>query len=190
MAIPPEKWSSDDRMGVWASIHVQPETCAAAQTARLLIGGEATTMGLERYTTGTRYYHLTTCYSRQTGIAGYAYQLPYTGIPGAVSIAEDGLLAIDAGYRWDGCSPKWEFSDMVFGTPEGILDNASGKSKTYYASLVHDALYQLSAHTFSNNERVIADNLFYTMLREADFKAAALYHAVVKTFGRYLWGRG
>jgi hypothetical protein len=147
------------------------------------------TMGLKRYMTGTRYYQLATCYSRQTDIAGHVYQLPYTGIPGAVSIAGDGLLTIDAGYRWDGCTPKWAFFDMVFGTPEGILDNASGKSKTYYASLVHDALYQLSTYTFSINERLIADNLFYTMLREADFKAAVLYHAVVKTFGRHLWGR-
>ena len=30
---------------------------------------------------------------------------------------------------------------------------------------------------------------FYAILREVDFKASALYDAVVKTFGRYLWGR-
>jgi hypothetical protein len=156
--------------------------------ARFLIG-RAMAMGLNRYTAGNRYYQLATRYARQTGIAGYAYQLPYTGIPGAVSIAEDGLLTIDAGYRWDGCSPKWTFFDMVFGTPEGVLDTASGKSKTFYASLVHDALYQLSAYTFSDGERIVADRLFYAMLREVDFNAAALYSAVVKTFGRYLWGR-
>lgn len=146
-------------------------------------------MGLNRYLTGTKYYQLSAGYSRRTGVTGYGYHLAYTGIPGEVSIAADGLLTIDAGYRWDGCTPKWAFFDMVFGTPEGVLDTASGNSKTFYASLVHDALYQLSAYTFSAGERMVADRLFHAMLREVDFKASALYYAVVKMFGRYLWGR-
>lgn len=79
---------------------------------------------------------------------------------------------------------------MVFDTPEGTLHTTSGKSKSCLASLVHDALYQLSEHTFTGGERLIADRLFYTMLREDEFKAAAINYAVEKTFGRYLWGRG
>ena len=147
-------------------------------------------MRLNRYLTGTRYYQLAERYSRLTGITGYAYRLPYTGIPGEISISNNGLLAIDAGYCWDGCTPKWTIFDMVFGTPEGTLHATSGKSKTYEASLVHDALYQLSEHTFAAGERILADRLFYTMLREDKFKAAAIYYAVAKTFGRYMWGQG
>lgn len=38
---------------------------------------------------------------------------------------------------------KLSFFDLaVIGTPDGIIDIESMKPKTYYASMVHDALYQ------------------------------------------------
>jgi hypothetical protein len=77
---------------------------------------------------------------------------------------------------------------MVVGTPEGTICPATGKSKTYYASLAHDALYQLSEYTFSIKERALADALFLTLLKRDGFRAAPLYYAVVAVFGRFLWG--
>src|SRR5712691_2897454 len=53
-----------------------------------------------------------------------------------------GRITVTQGYAWDGCSPKFCFCDLLFGTPDGVVDTQTGRPKTYYASLVHDALYQ------------------------------------------------
>ena len=145
-------------------------------------------MGFERWVEGVPYYQLEDDYLYHTGITGYEYSLSYTGIPGAVTIFRDGRLLIEKGYRWDGCTPKFSIFDMVIGTPEGEICPRTGESKTYFASLVHDALYQLSEHTFSRNERTKADELFLNLLNRDGFRAAKLYYAVVSIFGRFLWG--
>ena len=60
-----------------------------------------------------------------------------------LQIFENGIIRVKEGYAWDGCSPKFNILDLfVLGTPDGIRDIETGKAKTYYASLVHDALYQ------------------------------------------------
>lgn len=68
---------------------------------------------------------------------------------------------------------------LVIETPDGIIDYMTGKAKAYYASLVHDALYQ-----YSIGERKNADDLFYTMLKTARFMPAKIYYLAVKWFGR------
>ena len=46
------------------------------------------------------------------------------------------------GYAWDGCSPKFQILDLIFGTHDGAISENTGKAVTYYASMVHDVLYQ------------------------------------------------
>ena len=99
----------------------------------------------------------------------------------------DGVLTIYSGYAWNGASPKFSLFDMVFGTPEGIK-NKNDKPKTYYPTLVHDALYQLSTIADIGN-RKNADKLFYDMLRKERFKSAKLYYIIVRLLGWKYWGK-
>jgi len=57
-------------------------------------------------------------------------------------IETDGQITVTRGYAWNGCSPKFCFLDLLLGTPEGVVHHHTGRPKTYYASMVHDALYQ------------------------------------------------
>ena len=54
----------------------------------------------------------------------------------------DGTMTVTAGYAWDGCTPKCCVLDLSIGVPDGVVNADTGKPKTYYASLIHDALYQ------------------------------------------------
>jgi len=131
----------------------------------------------------TKVYGLEQDYQIQTGIRGFVYAIDF------VEIAEDGLLTIKQGYSWDGCTPKFAWFDMVWGTPEGIINEQTGKPKTYYASLVHDVLYQLSDFIFTPQERHITDKLFYQMLKAEKFRAARFYFYMARIFGKYYWGK-
>lgn len=92
----------------------------------------------------------------------------------------NGELTIKAGYAWNGCSPKKKFFDLFyFGTSDGVIDVETGHQKAYYASLVHDCLYQ-----YQLIERKHADRIFYKLLHEAEFAPAKLYYLAVKWFGR------
>src|SRR5713226_6292632 len=53
-----------------------------------------------------------------------------------------GRITVTRRYAWDGCSPKMCVFDILLGTPDGVVDSTTKQPKTYYASLVHDALYQ------------------------------------------------
>jgi hypothetical protein len=57
--------------------------------------------------------------------------------------------------------PEVEFLDLcVIGTPDGVVNIHTMRPKAYYASLVHDALYQyLGWHGIS---RASADRCFWT----------------------------
>src|SRR5512142_543907 len=55
---------------------------------------------------------------------------------------EGGEITVMAGYAWNGCSPKLPFCDILIGTPDGVVYEPTGRPKTYFASMVHDALYQ------------------------------------------------
>src|SRR5687767_14262930 len=63
-----------------------------------------------------------------------------------LSINKKGWITVKCsnkrGYAWDGCSPKVNFLDFLWGTPDGKLDYRTEKSITYYASMIHDVLYQ------------------------------------------------
>lgn len=86
-------------------------------------------------------------------------------------------MTINKGYSWDGCSPKVEVLDLIIGTPDGRDSN--GFPITYFASLVHDALYQWKGeHGIKRKE---ADKLFLTMLK--GFKLKWIYYLVVRAFG-------
>ncbi len=55
-------------------------------------------------------------------------------------IERDGRVTVTRDYAWNGCSPKLCVWDVLFGTPDGVVHAHTGRPKTYYASLVHDAL--------------------------------------------------
>lgn len=85
------------------------------------------------------------------------------------------------GYAWDGCSPKVNWLDITWGTPDGKLDSTTEKPKTYYASLVHDVLYQYKhLHGLS---RYQCDVLFYHQMQQAQFKPAKFYYLAVRLLG-------
>ncbi|MFH0731301.1 MAG: hypothetical protein V2A72_00050 [Candidatus Omnitrophota bacterium] len=91
------------------------------------------------------------------------------------------------GYAWDGCSPKLKILDIYFGTPEGVLNFKTGRSKTYYASLIHDAFYQFSKGIKPFIMRREVDKEFYFILKENKFKPARLYYWSVRIFGWTYW---
>lgn len=96
-------------------------------------------------------------------------------------VIRNGNVFIKEGYSWDGCSPKWEWVDFVFGTPEGRICVYTGKPITYEASLIHDALYQFKgSHGIS---RRTSDLIFKKMLKRKSFKWSGLYYFVVRVVG-------
>jgi len=103
-----------------------------------------------------------------------------------LDISTEGRLTIkvtDTAYCWDGCTPKWSILNLfIIGTPDGHIDHRTMKPHTYYASLVHDALYQYLDSVPVSKKNI--DLLFYQML--GDFKLRKLYYLFVKYFG----GRG
>lgn len=114
------------------------------------------------------------CY--KSNIKGHTFQARW------LSVQPDGTITIPAGYAWDGCSPKLDIADvLILGTPDGIVDIASGKPKTYHASLVHDALYQY--FRWHNIERREIDRLFLEIMRQKQFLPAILYFWAVRIFG-------
>ncbi len=56
-------------------------------------------------------------------------------------LEKGGRFTVMRGYAWNGCSPKYCLFDILLGTPDGVVDSRTGRPKTFYASLVHDALY-------------------------------------------------
>lgn len=101
-----------------------------------------------------------------------------------LQVKKDGSIVVKGshpgGYTWDGCTPKLNIFDLfVVGTPDGRIDVKTMKPKTYYASLVHDALYQY-LHVVPIDKKEI-DLLFLEML--GDFKLRKLYYWAVKHFG-------
>ncbi len=91
------------------------------------------------------------------------------------------------GYAWDGCSPKFFFLDVYFGTPDGIIDLEMAKPETYYASLLHDVLYQFRHEYKDQISRKITDQIFLDELKKRDFSLSGLYFWVVRLFGWIYW---
>ncbi len=101
-------------------------------------------------------------------------------------IEKEGTITVTAGYAWDGCSPKICAFDILLGTPDGIVHAETGRPKTYYASLVHDALYQFLREAAPLTRRD-ADRFFLRLLKESDFLPAHLYWLVVRVLGWLVW---
>lgn len=98
-------------------------------------------------------------------------------------LTSDGCITVLRGYAWDGCSPKWCFLDVLFGTPDGVVSKITKRPKTYYASLIHDALCQFQPAGLPLT-RAEADHCFLLLLRRDGFAPRGLYYAAVYLFGR------
>ena len=106
-------------------------------------------------------------------------------------LEKDGTVTVKGsnkeGYAWDGCSPKIKIKDLYFGTPEAILNFETGKSKTYYASLIHDVFYQFSKYIKSFIKRKEVDKEFCLILKKDNFRLAKIYYGVVRLLGWLFW---
>jgi len=107
-----------------------------------------------------------------------------------LEIEDNGRIIIKGsnknGYAWDGCSPTWYFLQLIWGTPDGRLDYNTEKPITYYASMVHDILYQFKKDI--NISRKEADILFMKLLKKAKFMWWWLYYIGVRIGGLF-YGR-
>ena len=111
-----------------------------------------------------------------------------------LKLEKDGAITVKGsnktGYAWDGCSPKiLKIADMYFGTPEGVLNYTTGRPKTYYASMIHDILYQFGKDIKHLVKRREVDMEFYSILIRDGFKAAGFYCWSVRSFGWIWWGK-
>jgi hypothetical protein len=100
-------------------------------------------------------------------------------------IEDDGKIIVKGsnsqGYAWDGCSPKKNFIDLIWGTPDGKLDYATETQITYYASMIHDALYQYKDKIDISRKEV--DIIFYLNLKKSKFMLSGIYYFFVRLFG-------
>lgn len=128
---------------------------------------------------------------RKTSVWIYRLEADYTYQSGReaefleskwLRIETSGSITVKAGYAWNGCSPKLNVLDLcVLGTPDGIVNVKTMKPKAYYASLVHDALYQYySYHSLSRGE---ADRIFRDILRRDRFLLGPVYYCFVRALG-------
>jgi hypothetical protein len=91
-------------------------------------------------------------------------------------------IIVTEGYAWDGCTPKICVFDVLFGTPDGVVDATTKRPKTYYASLVHDALYQFLLDGLPL-QRWQADRCFLHLMTDTGFAPRYLYWLAVRLFG-------
>jgi hypothetical protein len=98
-----------------------------------------------------------------------------------------GRITVTPGYAWNGCSPKFCFLDLLIGTPDGVVHARTGRPKTYFASMVHDALYQFLQADSPVNRRQ-ADACFLHLMAESEFALRYLYWAAVRMFGWLVYG--
>jgi hypothetical protein len=111
-----------------------------------------------------------------------------------LEIHANGDVRILAGYAWDGCTPKFSLFDIVFGISDGIPNEKTKKPKAYYASLLHDALYQFLDADLPLS-RAQADRVFLELMTRDRFAPRLPYYAAVRAFGGLFrlftrWKRG
>ena len=99
-----------------------------------------------------------------------------------LEIDREGNARVFTGYAWDGCTPKFAIFDIVIGTPDGMPNLHTTKPKTYYASLLHDVLYQF-LDVGLPMERRQADRAFLELMERDGFAPRALYYRVVRLLG-------
>jgi hypothetical protein len=99
-----------------------------------------------------------------------------------LEIHPNGDARVLANYAWDGCTPKFSLFDIVFGTPDGIPNQVTKRPKAYYASLLHDVLYQFLDVNLPMS-RAHADRVFLELLTRDRFAPRPIYYAAVRAFG-------
>ena len=99
-----------------------------------------------------------------------------------LEIHPNGDARVLTGYAWDGCTPKFAFFDIVVGTPDGVPNQVTKKPKAYYASLMHDVLYQFLDAKLPLSRRQ-ADRLFLEILIRDRFAPRWIYFVAVRVFG-------
>jgi hypothetical protein len=97
-------------------------------------------------------------------------------------LTADGTITVTRGYAWDGCTPKKCVLDVVVGIPDGVVYLPTGRPKTYYASLVHDALYQFLPVGLPLS-RAQADRCFLLLMTDHRFAPRYVYYWAVRAFG-------
>ena len=132
-------------------------------------------------------YRLERSYSWQSGLP-FSEDLVYRDASGKVRLIleQGGRMTVTKGYAWNGCSPKFCFCDLLIGTPDGVVNATTGRPKTYFASLIHDALYQFLRVNAPLTRRQ-ADGCFLRLMKESDFALAYLYWVAVRAGGRFVW---
>ncbi|WP_422005275.1 hypothetical protein [Roseivirga pacifica] len=99
----------------------------------------------------------------------------------------DGVITVKGskgGFAWDGCTPKKNWKHLTIGTPDGMLHtfgNNDHKPITYYASMIHDAIYQYKACVPLS--RKVTDLIFLDMLKERKFYWTKVYYRTVRALG-------
>lgn len=99
----------------------------------------------------------------------------------------DGSFTIREKYAWNGCTPKFGFFDILIGTPDGVVHRETGKPKAYYATMIHDSLYQfipVLPQDFPITRKV-ADKLFLELLERDEFILRWIYWLAVRVFGGF-----
>lgn len=99
-----------------------------------------------------------------------------------LEILPNGDARVLAPYAWDGCTPKFSTWDIAFGIPDGIPHPRTRKPKAYYASLMHDVLYQFLEMDLPVTRRD-ADCIFLDLLARDDFGPRRIYFLAVRLFG-------
>lgn len=110
-----------------------------------------------------------------------------------LGISTDGTIRVKGtrgeGYAWDGCTPKFNFLQNTWGICDGStikFGEKDYKPYAYYASMIHDALYQYKR--CAPITRKEADLIFYQMLKQAGFKWAPVYYFFVRGLGWFFKG--
>ncbi len=101
-------------------------------------------------------------------------------------IDRDGKLTVKKGYAWNGCSPKIRLFDLQIGTPDGVVHKDTGKPKTYYATCIHDSLYQFMQE-IAPISRADVDRMFLELMKDTKFIFAHVYWFFVRLLGWIVW---
>lgn len=117
-----------------------------------------------------------------------------------IKLTVKGLLTIKASkqrpFAWDGCTPKWIWFDLMFGTPDGAIDQRTGLPKTYYNSLAHDALYQFIPRDMVSRKE--ADEVMRAVIHfrteiawtaGMTYRWSGLYYRAVRLLGGKWWNK-
>ncbi len=128
-------------------------------------------------------YRLSTSFTWQSNLP-ISEDLAFKDKTGKVRLIleQGGRITVTRGYSWNGCSPKGCLFDLNFGTPDGTVDATSGRPKTYFASLVHDALYQFLPDGLPLT-RAQADSCFLALMSDSGFRLRYVYYFAVRVFG-------